>query len=154
MYFFIVAALMVALPFASILLDMVLPSQPAPFMMLLGKWYVTWAVGVRLGLADIRQILQPRYTAETLLGIKDPAAHLVVRELGFANFSFGVLGMVSLFVPAWTIPAAIVGSLFYGLAGINHTLQPHRNKLENVAMLSDLFAALVLAIYWIWAIGR
>lgn len=154
MYLLIVLALMLVLPLASILLEMMLGSQPAVFMLLLGKWYVFWAAGVRLGLAGIRQILQPRYTAETLLGIKDPAAHLVVRELGFANFSIGVLGIASLFVPSWTLPAAIVASIFYALAGINHTLQPHRNKLENIAMITDLFAALVLAIYWLWAISR
>jgi hypothetical protein len=34
-------------------------------MELVGKWFVFWAaVGVRLGLAGLRQILQPSFTAE------------------------------------------------------------------------------------------
>ena len=30
------------------------------------------------------------------------------------------------------------------MAGLNHVRQPHRNRLENVAMVSDVFVALVL----------
>jgi hypothetical protein len=32
----------------------------------------------------------------------------------------------------------------YALAGINHVTSNHRNKLQNFAMVSDLFAAAVL----------
>jgi hypothetical protein len=67
-----------------------------------------------------------------------------VRELGFANVSMGCIGLVSLFEPAWVPAAALVGTLYYGLAGINHCLHRARNKLQNVALVSDLFAALVL----------
>ena len=30
------------------------------------------------------------------------------------------------------------------LAGIDHALQKHRTRLENVAMISDLFVGLIL----------
>jgi hypothetical protein len=32
----------------------------------------------------------------------------------------------------------------YGLAGINHILQKHKNRFETVAMVSDLFASMAL----------
>jgi hypothetical protein len=63
---------------------------------------------MRLGLAGLRQIIQPRYTAETI--------------------------------------AALMGAVYYGLAGINHCFHKGRNQLQNVALVSDLFAASVLAI--------
>jgi hypothetical protein len=47
-------------------------------------------------------------------------------------------------MPSWRLAGALAGGIFYGLAGVNHALQAHRNRLENVAMVSDLFAALVL----------
>ena len=31
---------------------------------LVGKWFVFWTVGIQLFLAGLRQIVQPRYTAE------------------------------------------------------------------------------------------
>jgi hypothetical protein len=40
----------------------------------------------------------------------------------------------------------LLGAIYYGLAGINHCFHKGRNKLENLALVSDLFAALVLAI--------
>ena len=40
--------------------------------------------------------------------------------------------------------AALVGGVFYGLAGVNHALESQRNSFENVAMVSDLGVAVVL----------
>jgi hypothetical protein len=113
---------------------------------IIAKWYVFWAVGVRLGLAGLRQMIQPRYTAETILGIKSEEPLLLVRELGIANTAIGSIGLASLFVPSWALPAALTGAIFYGIAVINHVFHQPRNKLQNVAMVSDLFAGLVLAL--------
>ena len=143
MYYAIVAGLMLLFPAASMLADAVLHDVPFGSA-LVAKWYVFWAVGVRLLLAGLRQIFQPGYTARTILGIEGNESLLLVRELGFANVAFGVLGAATLTWPAWVTAAALAGGIFYALAGVNHVLQPHRNKLENVAMVSDLFAASVL----------
>jgi hypothetical protein len=56
----------------------------------------------------------------------------------------GSIGLASLLKPAWVLPAALAGGIYYGLAGINHIFQKHRNRLETVAMISDLFAGYVL----------
>jgi hypothetical protein len=113
---------------------------------IIAKWYVFWAVGVRLGVAGLRQVVQPRYTAVTILGINSEDSLLVVRELGFANVAIGSVGLATLFAPSWLIAGALAGAIFYGLAGINHLLHRSRNKLQNVAMVSDLFASLVLVV--------
>ena len=44
------------------------------------------------------------------------------------------------------LAAALVGALYYGLAGINHCFHENRNRLQNLALASDLFAAAVLVI--------
>ncbi|APW44850.1 hypothetical protein RS694_12385 [Rhodoferax saidenbachensis] len=143
MYYAIVFLLMLALPAVSIAIEAFM-SGAMPLVVLLAKWFVFWAVGMRLFLAGVRQIAQPKYTAQVILGLKSDEVLLVVRELGFANLSMGLLGLATLAVPGWQLAAALAGGIFYGLAGINHALQPHRNRLENVAMVSDLLASAVL----------
>lgn len=143
MYYAIVFLLMLALPGLSIFIEASSAGAPA-FVVLIAKWFVFWAVGMRLFLAGARQTVQPKYTAEVILGLKSSDALIVVRELGFANLAIGALGLVSLAVAEWRLAAALVGGLFYGFAGVNHALQPHRNRLETVAMVSDLLAAAIL----------
>ena len=143
MYYVIVAAFMLVLPIASVIIEIQHGALLSPA--LVGRWFVFWGVGVRLLLAGLRQILQPRYTAETIFGIKDRDAQIVVRELGFANTAIGTIGVATLAAPGWTLPAAIAGAIFYGLAGLNHVQHSERNRIESVAMISDLFIALVLA---------
>lgn len=149
MYVPIVIALLLALPLISIVAQIVLTDQGAlhgvSYLAIVAKWYVFWAVGARLSLAGLRQIIQPRYTAETILGLKGDESLFFVRELGFANVSMGSVGIVSLAAPSWVTPAAMLGGIYYGLAGINHCLHKGRNKLQNVALVSDLFAAAALA---------
>ena len=143
MYYLVVATLMLAFPLASVGVEASTTST-AIGAALIGRWFVFWAVGCRLFLAGIRQIVQPGYTARVILGLKHDESQLLVRELGFANVAMGCVGIASLFMPSWRLAIALAGGIFYGFAGVNHAVQSHRNRLENVAMISDLFAALVL----------
>jgi hypothetical protein len=149
MYVPMVIALMLALPLISIAAQIILTDHGAlhgaAYLAVVAKWYVFWAVGARLSLAGLRQIIQPRYTAETILGIKGDESLFFVRELGFANVAMGSVGIASLLVPSWVTPAAMLGAIYYGLAGVNHCFHKDRNALQNVALVSDLFAAAVLA---------
>ena len=135
---------MLVLPLASIALQAASGEHQVLSALIVCRWFVFWSVGVRLLLAGFRQIVQPRYTAEKILGITAQDALLLVRELGFANVAMGTGAVLSLWYPQWVLPMAIVGSIFYGLAGINHARESHRNKLRAVAMISDLWAAAVL----------
>jgi hypothetical protein len=147
MYVYIVAGFMIALPAISIIAEVLLGNHAGLSVALAGKWFVFWTVGVRLFVAGLRQMIQPRYTAETILGIKSEESWLIVRELGFANCAIGSIGIGSLYFPGWLLPAGIAGAIFYGLAGINHCYHKARNFLQNAAMISDLFAATVLLIF-------
>ncbi len=150
MYVVMVAALMLVVPLIFVAGQLLFNQHgmltAVTIIPIIAKWYVFWAVGVRLGLAGLRQIFQPRYTAETILGIKSEDSLLLVRELGIANSALGSVGLATLFAPSWLLPAALAGAILYGLAGINHVFHRPRNTLQNVAMVSDLFACLVLAV--------
>ncbi|HYP84146.1 DUF6790 family protein [Variovorax sp.] len=143
MYYLSVSLLMFVFPVSAVVIEQFTRSGP-PLVESIARWSAFWAVGVRLFLAGARQIINPAYTARTLLGIAGTEPLLLVRELGFANVSFGALGLLSLWRSDWVPAACLAGGLFFALAGIGHVFHPHRNRLENVAMASDLLAALVL----------
>lgn len=146
MYLLTVVMLLLVLPLGATAIEAFAQGAP-PTMLLAGKWFTFFACGVRLFLAGLRQTLQPAFTAGAIFKIDDPAAHPIVREVGFGNLAMGALGLVSLAMPAWLTPAALVGGLYYGLAGLGHALHPERNAKENVAMVSDVLIFLLLATF-------
>ncbi len=145
MYYAMIVLLMGVLPIASIVVERLIDN--ADLAVLLGKWFVFWACGVRLLLAGVRQIANPTFTADTIFGIADKDAGKIVSELGFANVAIGVLSVASIARPDWVLPAAIVAGLYYGLAGVKHVFNASRNRIENWATASDLGIFVVLAIY-------
>lgn len=151
MYLAVVATFMLVLPLGSIGLSVVATGVTLSAA-LVAKWFVIWSVGARLSLAGVRQIVQPRYTAEVILSLKHEESHLLVRELGFANVALGLAGLACWLFPVWVPAVALAGATFYCLAGVNHLLQPHRGKLETIAMVSDLFVGFVLAAAFVGAI--
>jgi hypothetical protein len=147
MYLAAIILLMAAFPILSVLTELCILHSSADPLILVGKWFVFWGVGVRLMLAGLRQIANPTFTADAIFGVKEKAALTLVQELGFGNLSIGLLGALALARPAWIVPAAITGGLFYGLAGMKHLIKGDRNRIENIAMISDLWIFLVLAGY-------
>jgi hypothetical protein len=145
MYYAVIIGLMVVLPILSAVAEVLLGST-AGWVPLLGKWFVFWGVGIRLGIAGIRQILRPGLTAD-LLQIKDAASHKLVRELGYGNLAIGATGALSLLLPNWTLAAAMCGGLFYGFAGLQHATTKERSTEENWAMWSDLWLFAVMAVF-------
>jgi hypothetical protein len=147
MYAAFIVLLMLVLPAGCVIGQLLWSGGAADVMLLVGKWFVFWMVGVRLFIAGVRQVAQPQFTAGSIFAIKDRAAFAIVRELGFANLSTGTLGLASIAVPAWLAPAAIVGGLYYGLAAAGHAFRPGRNFKEQTALISDIFAFAILAVF-------
>jgi hypothetical protein len=139
-----IVLIMFVFPAVSMLIEFLTARVDGGFLFLLGKWFVFWAIGVRFFTAGMRQVLQPRFTARHIFGITDGRALGIVRELGFANLSIGLLGLCSLFTPAWILPAAVAGTLFYGLAFLQHVLRKRKNTAEDAALVSDLWAFIIL----------
>ena len=150
MYVGTVALLMFVLPTASVIIEALTTKNHAGLILLIGKWFVFWAIGIRLFTAGLRQIIKPGLTAEGIFGITDQKTWIIVRELGFANTAMGLPGIISLWQPTWRLPVALIGGLFLLLDGLTHITQ-HRNFEENVAMYSDLAIGVIMAIFIIAA---
>jgi len=146
MYLAVILLLMLVLPLGSLVAE-VHWNADADLVFLIGKWFVFWGVGLRLLMASLKQIINPAFTAETIFGVIDHKAQSLVQEIGFGNLSIGMLGVLSLFAPQWIVPAAIIGCLFFGLAGLKHLLERARNRSRTIAMASDLWLFFVLAFY-------
>ena len=148
MYLAVVALTMFVLPIASIVIEHAL--NPATSLVFLaGRWFVFWGVGVRLGLAGLRQFFQPGFTAKEIFHIGGDEALPLVRELGAANVATAAMGLLSLAFPGFTLPVAISACIFFCVAGIRHAAERGRSRNENIAMVSDIFLSVVLAIYLI-----
>ena len=147
MYILSVLLLMVVLPILSIGEEHFYLHSALPLMSLVGKWFVFWGGGIRLFFAGLRQLFQPRFTAEQILGIRSEDSLLFVRELGAANLGTGIVGIASLAKPSFVLPAAVAAAVFFGIAGIRHATDRRRTRNQNIAMISNLFVSLVLVTY-------
>jgi hypothetical protein len=147
MYFAFVILLLFILPVASVTGEAVFSRHSLSIVFLIGKWFVFWGVGIRLFVAGGRQVVQPQFTAEEIFSLQDRGSFAIVRELGFANLSMGLLGLCSLFREGWIVPAGLVGGVYYGLAGMGHAFRKSKNAKEYTAMISDGFIFLVLAAF-------
>lgn len=155
MYLVVVVLLNVVLPIVSVVVESLMAPGPlmlGPLMLLVGKWFVFWAAGVRLLLAGLKQVSQPSFTAHEIFKMKTDEALPVVRELGFANFAVGVLGVASIWATSFLLPVAIIATIFYGSAGAQHVTQKGKSEKETIAMATDIAAFLALAAYvvYVW----
>ncbi len=143
---------MLVAPLASIGIEHALRPDVA-LLWLVGKWFVFWSVGARLALAGLRQLFQPAYTATQIFHMKSDEALPVVRELGVANLATGVVGLTSLAIPTFVLPAALSAGIFYALAGVRHARERGRSRNETIAMLTDLFMGAVLGVFVIGSLA-
>ena len=116
---------------------------------LLGKWFIFYAVGLRLLLAGIKQTSNPAFTAKEIFHIEGSESFPIVRELGYANLCFGLVGLISLFMPQWRIVSAFASGLYYGLAAFEHWLEKSKGINEKFAMITDIIIFILLAVYFI-----
>lgn len=116
---------------------------------LFGKWFIFSAVGLRLFLAGIKQTTDPSFTAKEIFHISNPEIFPIVKELGFANLCFGLIGIISLFLPHWRIVSAFGSGLYYGIAGFQHLVKKSAGANETFAMITDILIFILLGIYFV-----
>ena len=153
MYIISVVLLLFVLPVISIVVERLVGAHGLSVLVLVGRWFCFWAVGVRLFLAGLRQTTKPAFTAEAIFRVSEPGAWPIVREVGFANLSMGLLGLLSLWRSEWLIPASIVGGLYYGLAGVGHLGGKERNAKETFAMVTDFVPFVVLGVFVVMSLA-
>jgi hypothetical protein len=149
MYLASIVILMFVLPVASMGIEHFHLHGATSWTMLAGKWFVYWGAGWRLLLAGLRQYFQPHFTAREIFRMKTDEALPIIREHGIGNFAVGAAGVVSLWVPSFIVPVALIAAIFYGLAGVFHAAAKMRSMNENFVMVSDFWIAAVFAAYLI-----
>ena len=138
---------MLVCPVISISIDFMVVHQNHNLIFLTGKWFLFWAIGLRLLIAGFKQVIDPGFTLEKIFNIQNKESQIVIRELGFANICFGILGLISLFFVQFRLSAAIGGGLYLGIDGVYHIIKKPVNKNEVIAMVSDLFIFLIMMIF-------
>ena len=149
MYIVLIILLMFASPALSVAIEAAASHHAVSIFALAAKWFVFWAVGIRQFTAGVRQALQPAFTARDIFRIQGTESYAIVREVGFGNLSMGALGICSLYLPGWIVPSALVGGIYYGLAGLMHVSRKGKNTIEQTVTVSDAFAFLVLLVVMI-----
>ncbi|HVZ97671.1 MAG TPA: DUF6790 family protein [Chitinophagaceae bacterium] len=147
-YIIVVIALTFIFPLAGFLIEAL--TGPVAFTFdLFAKWLIFSAVGLRLFSAGIRQTTKPEFTAKEIFHIDSRDSFPIVRELGFANICFGLLGILALFKPAWRDASAFASGLYYGLATLQHFIKKPVGVNEKFAMWTDMIIFIILVIYLI-----
>ena len=95
MYFASVLLLLLIFPLVSIAAEGIRLGHGIADVGLIGKWFVFWAVGVRLFIAGARQVLQPSFAATEIFEIHEPKALAIVRELDSPICPWGLLGFAA-----------------------------------------------------------
>lgn len=122
--------------------------QKQDILTLCCKWFVFWAVGVRGITAGCMQAFNPVYTAE-LLQITT-GNYIAIQELGCCNISFGVLGILSLFLQNYRKPAALSYAVFLLGASVIHISRLSIIGFDEFMSLSgDLFVVAIAIIVFI-----
>ncbi|GAB3942314.1 hypothetical protein GCM10028805_06750 [Spirosoma harenae] len=143
---------MFVLPLSSIFIDLFVNKVPFPVMNLVGKWFLFWAVGIRLFTAGIRQAINPAFTAQDIFHLTTRESFVIIRELGFANICLGLMAILSAYVPAAQVIVACGGGLFFGIAGITHLVKKPVSPNEWLAMISDIFIAVVMLAFLLFSV--
>jgi fructose-specific phosphotransferase system IIC component len=148
-YIFGVSAITFLLPVISAFIEIATNNSQSFSAELIGKWFIFYAVGLRLLLAGIKQTTNPAFTAKQIFHIEGTESFPILRELGFANLCFGLVGLISLFMPQWRVVSAFASGLYYGFAAVGHLLQRSKGANEKFALVTDVIIFILLAVYFI-----
>ncbi len=148
-YIIVVSVLTFILPLLCTIGQMLIRKDTPLSFILIGKWFIFSAVGLRLFIAGIKQTTDPAFTAKEIFHLDNPESFPIVRELGFANLCFGLVGIVSLFFPQWRVVSAFGSGLYYGIAGLQHFIKKPVGTNEKFALVTDMIIFLLLLIYFV-----
>lgn len=106
------------------------------------KWFVFWSLGISAVTAGLMQMFNPAYTANLLsISTND---FIVIKELGYANFSIGLIAVISLKYEKFRQPAAISYGVFMLLCMLNHMTRLNVISLDEiVSTAADLLVVVV-----------
>jgi hypothetical protein len=84
------------------------------------------------------------FTLQHIFMIHDPKSTALVQELGVHNLILGMAALLTPWFAHYTNIIAIMGSTYFGAAGLLHMTRKHKSFNQQIAMISDLFIAIVM----------
>lgn len=148
-YIIVVSVLTFVVPVLGTVAQILLDKNATFSFDVFGEWFIFSAVGLRLFLAGIKQTTNPAFTAKEIFHINSTDSFPILRELGFANICFGLVALVSLFLPQWRVVSAFGSGLYYGIAGLQHAIKKPAGVNERFALVTDILIFIVLLVYFI-----
>jgi hypothetical protein len=146
-YIISVLAMILVIPSGGFLTEHALCNTPLSFDFF-AKWFIFSAVGLRLFFAGIQQSARPAFTAKEIFHIEHAEPCFpIVRELGFANICFGLMGIVSLFRSEWRVVSAFVCGLYFAFAALLHISRKSVGTNENFALFTNILIVCMLVLY-------
>lgn len=150
-YFISVSLMTFVIPVIGFFAEHLLQRHSLTFLMF-EKWFIFSSVGLRLFAAGIRQSTKPAFTAKKIFHIDTKDCLPIVRELGFANICFGLVGIVSLFQPEWRIVSAFASGIYYLLAALLHIIKKPASANEAFALWTNIIIFGIVLAYFILVI--
>jgi hypothetical protein len=112
-----------------------------------GKWFIFWSLGIRLVIAGLMQLFNPAYTNSLLqLGLSD---FIVIRELGLANFSIGLLCTISFIKKSLRGYVCLYMFIFFTGASILHILRIDSINFDEFITLVTNIILVIISLYGI-----
>ena len=133
------------LPIISIVINLIINNRKnnsENIFEIIGKWFIFWSLGVRLIIAGLMQIFNPIYTNNLLqLSLND---FIIIRELGLANFSIGLLCTISYFKKSLQKYVCIYMFIFFTGASILHIIRIENiNFDELISLITDIILIII-----------
>lgn len=113
------------------------------------KWFVFFALGLRLFSAGLTQLFKPTYTLHTVFKINDIKSAALVQELGVHNALIGFALMSMIVMPGYRDILTSIGAAYFGIAGLLHATRKEKAFNQYVAMMADLVIA-VITLFFLW----
>ena len=114
---------------------------------IIGKWFIFWALGIRLVIAGLMQLFNPIYTNNLLqLNLND---FIIIQELGLANFSIGLLCIISFFKKLLQKYVCLYMFIFFIGASTLHIIRIKNINFDELITLVTNIILIVVALYGI-----
>jgi hypothetical protein len=141
-------ALVAVLPITAAALESHMDHAPLDWS-IYWKWFIFWAVGIRLFFKGVKLASTPKFTGLSLSSFSNRESYLLLLELGFANMALGSMGILSVLNDQWRLIAAIAGAIYFGLADMLRLSKKPNGRHELVALIYNLLVLAGLAGYLI-----
>jgi hypothetical protein len=139
-------SLIVLLPVLSIICEFKIEHSAINWE-LTGKWFIFWAIGMRLFLSGIRQASSPEFTVTKIFRVRNRETFILNRRLGFASIALGIMGILSVINDEWRMIAAITSGVFFGLSVIQDATGKIVNLVEISVLIFDVLTFCVLGLF-------